>query len=97
MKTDRLKTERLRWPVRPKRDDTMVARRRVWTSKCKRYRVVCSHILYGEGSLPDVYYAQRFDPHAARWDNLDGTAGRHRTKNAAMRHCEKDAKLVASG
>jgi hypothetical protein len=67
----------------------MVARRRVWTSKCKRYRVIHSHILYGEGSIPDVYYANIFDPHTGRWDLLSG--GRHRTKNAAMRHCEKDA------
>lgn len=87
----RAKGDRLQWPARPKRDDTLVARRRVWTTRCKRYRVIHSHILYGEGSLPDVYYAQRFDVHAARWDNLDGAAGRHRTKQAAMRHCEQDA------
>jgi hypothetical protein len=79
----------LRWPARPKRDDTLAARRRVWTSKCKRYRVVHSHILYGEGSIPDVYYANIFDPHLGRWDLLDGHYGRHRTKNAAMRHCEE--------
>jgi hypothetical protein len=91
MKADRLKTERVQWPARPKRDDTMVARRRVWTSKCKRYRVIHSHILYGEGSIPDVYYANIFDPHMGRWDLLDGPAGRHRTKNAAMRHCEQNA------
>ncbi len=74
------------WPSRPKRDDTMVARRRVWTTKCKRYRVVHSHILYGEGSLPDVYYAEVFDLNRGGWDLL----GRHRTKQAAMRHCNCD-------
>ena len=68
-------SERLRWPARPKRDDTLVARRRVWTTRCKRYRVVHSHIVYGEGSIPDC------------WDML----GRHRTKNAAMKDCERHA------
>ena len=83
----RLESEQVRWPARPKRDDTIVARRRVWTSKCKRYRVVHSHILLGEGSLPDVYYANVFDAHQNRWDIL----GRHRTKNAAMKHCQQNA------
>ena len=55
-------------------------------TKCKRYRVIHSHILYGEGSIPDVFYAQQFDPHVARWDNL----GKHRNKNAAMKHCEQE-------
>lgn len=80
---------KLQWPARPRRDDTLVARRRVWTSKCKRYRVVHSHILYGEGALPDVFYADVFDPHACRWDLLPH--GRRRTKRAAMRHCQQDA------
>ena len=91
MKTKRaaLPTERLQWPARPKRDDTQVARRRVWKSRCKRYRVVHSHILYGEGQIPDVYFANFFDSHFGGWNILAG--GRHRTKNAALRHCEKDA------
>jgi hypothetical protein len=80
------------WPDRPKRDDTLVAQRRVWTSKCKRYRVVHSHIVYGEGCLPDVYYAEVFDPGRGGWDLLG--PGRHRTKQAAMRHCEEDAKRI---
>jgi hypothetical protein len=82
----------LQWPSRPKRDDTMTARRRVWKTKCKRYRVVHTHCLLAEGVLPDVYFAMRFDPHLACWDIIDGTAGRHRTKQAAMRHCEEDFK-----
>ena len=82
-------TSGLRWPPRPKRDDTMVARRRIWTTKCKRYRVVHSHIIYGEGSIPDAYQAMSFDPHYGNWNFLPG--GRHRTKKAAMRHCEQDA------
>ena len=75
---------RLQWIKRAKRDDTQVARRRVWSDKSKSYRVTHSYILYGEWSLPDVFYADVFDPHLARWDIL----GRHRTKQAAMRHCE---------
>ena len=93
----RAKGDRLQWPARPKRDDSWVARRRVWTTRCKRYRVVHSHILYGEGSYADTYSSQRLDVRTGRWDNLGGRGGVHRTKLAAMRHCEQDAKEVASG
>jgi len=92
VKETRTKGDRLQWPARPKRDDTLVARRRVWMTRCKRYRVVHSHILYGEGCYPDTYSSQRFDVHTARWDNLGGSGSRHRTKQAAMRHCEQDAR-----
>jgi hypothetical protein len=86
-------TSPLHWPSRPKREDTLIARRRVWTSRCKRYRVVHSHILCGEHSkhpLPDLYRAEIFDAERGGWDILAN--GRHRTKNAAMRHCEQDAR-----
>jgi hypothetical protein len=80
---------KLCWPKRPKRDDTLFSRRRVWTTRCKRYRVIHSHILYGGGVLSDRYFSEYFDPHYGSWDLLP--QGRHRTKRAAMRHCEQDA------
>ena len=76
----------LEWPKRPKRSDTDVARRRVWLAKCRQYQVIHSHITYAEGVLPDVFVAELLDP--LGWKIL----GRHRTRNAAMRHCQQHAK-----
>lgn len=78
------------WSKRAKRSETIVTERWVWVSKCGSYRVVKDHIIYGKGSYADAFFAQYYDADCKMWDNLP--RGRHRTKNAAMRHCEQHAR-----
>ncbi len=50
---------------RPRRDQTNAADRKLWTSRCRQYRVAFSRCRYGprdERGLSDVCYAQHFDP-----------------------------------
>ncbi len=39
--------EMLTFPKRPRRDQTIAADRKLWTSKCRRYRVTFSRCCYG--------------------------------------------------
>ena len=80
----------LQFTKHPTRDETLVSQRRIWRSKCRRYRVAHHRCKYGPRSgphaMPQIYYAQKFDPAAGIWDILK----RCRTKNAALKVCEKD-------
>ena len=49
---------------RPRRDQTIAADRKLWTSKCRQYRVAFSRCRYGprdERGLSDVWRTQYFD------------------------------------
>lgn len=72
------------WPARPRREETAVARRWLWTSRCGRYRVV--HTRYTLGGLPDLWYAMSRD--GGCWDILS----RHRKRHAAFAACERAAR-----
>ncbi|MGA7700790.1 MAG: hypothetical protein WCB27_14370 [Thermoguttaceae bacterium] len=72
----------LTFPKRPRRDQTIAADQKLWTSKCRQYRVAFSRCRYGphdERGIPDVCYAQHFDQEFGVWDVLS----RHRSRNAA--------------
>src|SRR5208283_5984242 len=85
----------LTFPKRPRRDQTIAADRKLWTSKCRQYRVAFSRCRYGprdERGLPDVCYAQHFDKEFGVWDVLS----RHRIRNAAERACQAHARTANS-
>ena len=84
----------LTFPKRPRRDQTIAADRKLWTSKCRRYRVTFSRCRYGprdERGIPDVCYAQYFDQEFGVWDVLS----RHRSRRAAERACQRHARKAA--
>ena len=76
----------LQFAKRPKRDETDVADRSIWLSKCKQYRIVRSVYLFGK--IPDTWYAAHYDAATGVWD----TISRHRRKSAALKACEKHAR-----
>ena len=83
----------LTFPKRPRRDQTIAADRKLWTSKCRQYRVAFSRCRYGphdERGIPDVCYAQHFDQELGVWDVLS----RHRSRNAAARACQRHARMA---
>ena len=47
------------WLKTPRIEETGVARRRIWTSRDREFRVV--HCRYLVGHLPDCWYAMRRD------------------------------------
>ena len=65
-------------------DTTIVSKRMIWETRCKRYRAVKSKIIFGD--LPVQYYAMINDN--GFWDILS----KHRKKSTAQQACEKDAK-----
>ena len=83
----------LTFPKRPRRDQTIAADRKLWTSKCRQYRVAFSRCRYGphdERGIPDVCYAQHFDKEFGVWDVLS----RHRSRNAAAKACQRHARIA---
>ena len=76
------------WKSRCRRETNLVAHRRIWESRCGRYRVVHWRSLFG---LPDVFYAmRRMAP--ASWAILR----RHRERRPAMQTCERDCQCAVS-
>ena len=71
----------MEFPKRPRIELTMTARRRIWRSKCGRFRVIESISLYG---LPTVWYVMKIDLYDS-WS----IASRHRKKSAAFKAAEK--------
>ena len=84
----------LQWPKRPRREISRASGfpRRIWQTKCRRYRVVESNV----PGLPTVYYAN-FSVEAdfacgggvssQHWLRASNTT--HRKLSAAMAACEK--------
>ncbi len=78
----------LQWPKKAKVEHG-VTKRRIWRSKCCRYRVVHSHCEYGDkDSLADVWYAMVFDAMNHMWDIIS----RHRKRQPAFKACETHAR-----
>ena len=76
------------WKKRCRKDQTMAADRKIWETKCIRYRVCFSHIRYGLGEIPDCYYAEE------SYTNSDDKIcwrliSKHRKKLPAHKSCEK--------
>ena len=76
----------LDWKKRCRKDQTMSADRKIWETRCGKYRLIFSHIRYGEGILPDVWYALELDN--GYWEIIS----KHRKKNTAQKACEKKHK-----
>ena len=83
----------IEWNKRAKRDETQVAERRTWKSKCGHYKVVETNIKYGRVTdrrgnyqgYPVYYLAMRLnDPEISMWDIISD----HRTRKAAVLQCE---------
>ncbi len=74
-------------------------RRRIWESRCGRYRVVHSRCLYGPRkgpqAIPDTWYAMKLVVVSGNvcWE----VVSRHRQRGPAVRSCERDAKNVSGG
>ena len=74
-------------------------RRRIWESRCGRYRVVHSRCLYGPRkgpqAIPDTWYAVKLVVVSGNvcWE----VVSRHRKRGPAVRSCERDAKNVSGG
>ena len=66
----------------------MISDRKIWETKCGRYKVVFSQVRYGRGpnGIPDTYYA------IERGDDWESIISKHRNKNPAMKACEKHNK-----
>lgn len=66
---------------RARRDETLIAKRRTWESRCLRYRVQES--VPKLTGLAKVFYALYFDTALNTWLII----GRHRTRRAAETNC----------
>jgi len=73
------------------RDQTLTADRKIWVSRCGRYRVVFSRCRYGprtgRQAIADRYYAQVIDPNTGHW----GIISQHRVEARAFDACRADA------
>ena len=83
----------LDWKKRCRKDQTDVSDRKIWETKCGKYRVTFSHIRYGTGpevpikrQLSDRYYAE------ALTDRGWKLVSKHQKKNPAFAACERRAK-----
>lgn len=77
------------FPRRPRRETTETSRRRIWPSRCGRFRVVEARSLYG---LSTVFYAmERVDLPACTWDILS----RHRKRRPALAACQRRGRELA--
>jgi len=89
----------LKWPARAKVEETDVARRRIWTTACGRYRVIQSH--YTLGTSKAGRYADRFYALVLRttgtgvrvWDRVSIHLKRERAIAACQRHA-RDAEAT---
>jgi len=75
----------LTFPKRCRKQTTITARKRIWESRCGRYRVVEAVSLYG---LPTIWYAMRLD--GTCWDIVS----QHRKGDTALEACRKHAKEI---
>jgi hypothetical protein len=75
----------LNWPKRC-RKEKWYFERRIWESRCGRYRVVHSHCPYGT-EMADRWYAMVYDFADAMWDRLST----HRKREPAFKACESHA------
>ena len=69
----------------------MVSERKIWEAKCGGYKVVFSHIIFGNGEIPDTYYAIKIK------NGIESILSKHRKKSPAMKSCEKDYKKNIKG
>jgi len=80
----------IEWMKRCKRDETQMAERRIWTSRCGKYRVIESNIKYGRKhdkhgnylGYPIIYLAMVLKDWG--WDIIS----RHRKYKAAIKQLE---------
>lgn len=80
----------MNWPHHPRIEITDTSRRRIWQSRCRRFRVIHSRCLYGQEAekskrLADRWYAVRYDPVEKMWDIISW----HRKKIPAFAACER--------
>lgn len=82
------------WKKRCKKDRTDVSDRKIWESKCNRYKVIHSHIFLGNGAMPDTFYAIVIEEHQGvdRVTFSEKIISRHRKKNPAIKSCENHFK-----
>ena len=83
-----MKVKPLVWKQRCRKDKTIVADRKIWGTKCGKYRVTFSHIRYGETAsakqkLSDKWYAEELNNNC--WEIIS----EHKKKEPAQRACEK--------
>jgi len=78
-KQGRRRPARIEWPKRPRRDRILTARRTIWTSACKRFRVIRLQSLFG---LPDawLFLRRRTIEDVTGFDIIT----RHRCQNGAF-------------
>jgi hypothetical protein len=78
----------LDWKKRCRKDSTVTSDRKIWETKCGRYKVVFSQVRFGRGpnGIPDTYYA------IERGESWESIISKHRKKNPAMKACEKHFK-----
>jgi len=77
------------WKQRCRKDQTAVADRKIWGSKCGKYRVTFSHIRYGENAekkWADKWFAEELDNNC--WEIIS----EHKKKETAQKACEKKHK-----
>jgi len=80
------------WNKRCRKDQTIVADRKIWGTKCGKYRVVFSHIRYGEQApkkqkWADKWYAEELNNNKC-WEIIS----EHTKKETAQKACEKRQK-----
>ena len=73
---------------KPTSEDSDTSARRIWLSRCGRYRVARLESHY---KLPTVYYAMRFDWPPKFKRGFWTTISRHRKRSTAL-CCEADAR-----
>lgn len=76
--------ERLQFPKRPRIVNSDVARRRIWQSKCGKWRIVHAAYHY---TLPDSWNVTRYNLMYGCWDIIS----RHRVKRAAFEAAQRVA------
>ena len=78
----------LQWKKRCVKDQTAVSDRKIWETKCGRFRVVFSHIRYGGGVLPDSFLAMELEIVPGLEHPVWGIISRHRKREKAEEACE---------
>jgi len=87
----------LQFPTRCQSDTTATSSRRIWLSRCGRFRVLHSRCLFGprtgDDAIRDVFRAEVLDQFG--WDVIS----RHRTHARAIKACRRFArrKMKADG
>ena len=84
----------IRFRTRPRIDETIAARRRIWESRCGRFRVVHSHCKFGPArgrqAIVDRYYAMQLTDRG--WDTLSI----HRLRGPAFTACQRAEKVIVT-